>query len=80
MKKLTQFCNVYHFIQRMNRAFQMSSNYVRSVQIIKIVRNFRDAWTISSTLNKRIVYVIILITNVIASHGEAIIVSFHAQL
>ena len=31
MKKLMQFCKVYQFIQRMNRAYHMSSNYVTSL-------------------------------------------------
>ena len=30
MKNLMQFCNVYQLIQRMNRAYHMSSNYVTS--------------------------------------------------
>ena len=35
MKKLMQFCNVYQFIQRMNRAYHMSSNYVTSLDQFK---------------------------------------------
>ena len=48
----------------------------QSVQMIKIVRNFCDAWIISSTLNKRIVYIImiILITTVTPCHGKAMII------
>ena len=43
--------------------------------MIKIVRNLCDAWIILSTRNKRIVYVITLITTVTACHGEATIIS-----
>ena len=35
MKKLMQFCNVYQFIQRINRTYHMSSNYVTSLDQFK---------------------------------------------
>ena len=35
MKNLMQFCNVYQFIQGMNKAYQMSSNYVTSLDQFK---------------------------------------------
>ena len=35
MKNLIQFCNVYQFIQRMNKAYHMSSNYVTSLHQLK---------------------------------------------
>ena len=35
MKNLVQFCNVYQFIQRMNKAYHMSSNYVTSLDQFK---------------------------------------------
>ena len=44
-----------------------------------MVEQFRRPW-LNNLNNKRILYVIVLITTVTASHGEAIIISFHAQL
>ena len=44
--EFTTICNIYQFIQRMNKAYHMSSNYITSLhqfKIIKIVRNFCDA-------------------------------------
>ena len=77
-KNLIQFCNVNQFMQGMNKACHMPSidtklyNIIISIQIIiEVVRNFYDARRILSTRDKRIVYVIILITTVTTSHSEA---------
>ena len=66
----------YYFIQHLNKACNMSRNYITSLHQFKELK-LSNTRIISLIHNRHIVFVIILFTTVTASHGEATIIAFH---